>query len=152
MLLTVSRFWSITLRIVYWVITRMQPLLRPWVERVEFGNVVELIVAGRRTGRRRVVLLGLLQVDRRWYLGHPNGPVNWTRNLDAAGGATLVLLRLPPIEIRAELLPPGEERRRVIAETWHQHVFPGNVLYWLARRHNLAVGRYYRIEEVRPHA
>jgi len=48
------------------------------------GNVVELIVAGRRTGRRRIVLLGLLRVDRGWYLGHPNGPVDWTRNLDAA--------------------------------------------------------------------
>ena len=149
MLRRMSRFWSLTLRLFYWVITRLQPLVRPWAERVGLGNVVELIVAGRRTGRRRVVLLGLLRVDHEWYLGHPNGPVNWTRNLDAAGSATLVLAHQPPIEIRPELLPVGEERRRVIAETWHQHVFPGNVIYWLARRHNLAVGRYYRIEQVR---
>ena len=152
MLRSVSRFWSLTLRLVYWVITRLQPLVRPWAERGELGNVIELIVAGRRTGRRRVVLLGLLRVDGGWYLGHPNGPVDWTRNLDAAGRATLVLAHQPPVEIQPELLPVGEERRRVIAVTWHQHVFPGNVMYWLARRHIFAVGRYYRIEPLRPPA
>ena len=146
-----SRFWNVALRLIYWVITRLQPVLRPWAERGELGNVVELIVPGRRTGRRRVVLLGLLQVDDRWYLGHPNGPVDWTRNLDAAGSATLVLAHQPPIEIRADLLPVGQERRRVIAVTWHQHVFPGNVLYWLARQHIYTAGRYYRIE-LRPPA
>jgi hypothetical protein len=146
MLRRVSRSWSLTLRLFYWVISRLQPLFRPWVERVGLGNVVELIVAGRRTGRRRVVLLGLLRVDQGWYLGHPNGPVDWTRNLDAAGRATLVLTHEPPVEIRPALLPVGAERRRVIAATWHQHVFPGNVIYWLARRHIFAVGRYYRIE------
>ena len=146
-----SRFWSVTLRLIYWVITRLQPVLRPWAERGELGNVVELIVVGRRTGRRRVVLLGLLQVDGRWYLGHPNGPVDWTRNLDSAGSATLVLAHQPPIEIWPDLLPVGQERRRVIAVTWHQQVFPGNVLYWLARHHIFAVGRYYRIE-LRPPA
>ncbi len=142
-----SRFWTITLRIFYWVITRLQPLVRPLAERGALGNVVELVVPGRRTGRRRVVLLGLLQVDGRWYLGHPNGPVNWTRNLDAVDGATLVLPHQPPIEIQGALLPIGDERRRVIATTWHQHVFPGNLLYWLARRHIFAVGRYYRVEQ-----
>jgi hypothetical protein len=152
MLRSVSRFWSLTLRVVYWAITRLQPLVRPWAQRGELGNVVELIVVGRRTGRRRVVLLGLLRVDKQWYLGHPNGPVNWTRNLDAAGSATLVLAHQPPIEIRPELLPIGEERSRVIAVTWHQHVFPGNILYWLARRHILAVGRYYRIKLPPPSA
>src|SRR3990172_12259038 len=136
MLRRVSPFWSPTLRLFYRVTARPQPLVRPWVERVGLGNVVELIVAGRRTGRRGVVLLGLLRVDHGWYLGHPNGPVNWTRNLDAVGRATLVLTHQPPIEIRPELLPVGEERRRVIAATWHQHVFPGNVIYWLSRHVN----------------
>jgi hypothetical protein len=125
-----SPFWRITLRLIYWLITRLQPLLRPLAER-GFGNVVELIVAGRRTGRPRVVLLGFLQVDGRWYLGHPNGSVDWTRNLDIARRATLVFPLQPPVEIGSELLPIGEERERVIAVTWHQHVFPGNILYWL---------------------
>ncbi len=142
----VSRFWSRALRAFYAVITRLQPVVLPLVRHVGLGNVVELVVTGRRTGRQRVVLLGLLRVGDRWYLGHPNGPVNWTRNLDAAGGGALVLGHGTRTEFRPSLLPEGDERSRVIAATWRQHVFPGNVVYWLARRHIQAVGRFYRIE------
>lgn len=134
------------------MVARLQPIVRPWVERVGLGNVVELVVAGRRTGRRHVVLLGLLQVDGERYLGHPNGQANWTRNLDAAASATLVSTHQPPVEIHADLVPPGEERNRVVVATWSQHVFPGNVIYWLARRHIFAVGRYYRIRPDTEHA
>ena len=146
----VSRFWDHTWRTFYWIVTRLAPVVRPWVERFGLGNVVELVVVGRRTGRPRVVLLGLLRVDGGWYLGHPNGAANWTRNLDAAGEATLTLPHELPVDIRPELVPEGEERGRVIAATWRQHVLPGRVMYWLARRHIAAVGRYYRIEPVEP--
>jgi hypothetical protein len=145
----VSRFWSITFRAAYRLLTSLGPLLRPWAESSRIGNMVELVVPGRTSGRRRVVLLGLLRVDQEWYVGHPNGSADWTRNLDAAGEGTLVMAHQAPIEFRAALLPEGEERRRVIGVTWHQQLFPGNVLYWLARRHVLAVGRYYRIEPLR---
>jgi hypothetical protein len=152
MIAGVPRFWDRAFRVFYWIIARLGPLLRPVVERVELGNLVELIVSGRRTGKRRVVLLGLLRVESGWYLGHPNGAANWTRNLDAAGAggaAGAAALRFPgrqPLPITAELLPLGDERRQVILRTWHQHVFPGTILYWLARKHIFAVGRYYRIE------
>jgi hypothetical protein len=149
----VSPFWDRAWRSFYWFVTRLGPVLRPVVSRFGLGNVVEVVVPGRRTGLARRVLLGLLRVDGGWYLGHPNGAANWTRNLDAAGGATLVLPRQPPARaIIAELLPDSEERTRVIRATWHQHVYPGPILYWLARRHILAVGRYYRIELVAAHA
>lgn len=140
--------WSHAFRTFYWLVTRLAPLVRPWVERVGLGNVVELVVPGRQSGRRRVVLLGLLRVGDEEYVGHPDGSANWTRNLDAVGLATLVVTRQAPLEIRVDLLPVGEERARVIAATWRQHVFPGNVIYWLARRHIAAVGRYYRIRRV----
>ena len=42
------------------------------------------------------------------------------------------------------------QRRRVISTTWHQHPFPGSLIYWLARRHINTVGRYYRIEPTQP--
>jgi hypothetical protein len=54
-----------------------------------------------------------------------------------------------PVAIRAVLLPPGQERSAVISAT-NQHPFPGNLVYWLARRHILAVGRYYRLEPLGP--
>lgn len=126
----------------------MAPLIRPIAERWAIGNIVGLELPGRRTGAPRNVLLGLLRVDGGWYLGHPNGAANWTRNLDAAGGGVLKFAGVDPVKISIELLPTGDERRRVIQSTWHQHVFPGPILYWLARRHVLAVGRYYRVELV----
>jgi hypothetical protein len=42
------------------------------------------------------------------------------------------------------------QRRRVISTTWHQHPFPGSLIYWLARRHINTVGRYYRIAPTQP--
>lgn len=141
-----SHFWSRAFRVFYWVIGRLDPLIRAVSNRLQIGNVAELAVTGWRTGRQRVVLVGLLRVDGIWYLGHPNGPANWTCNLDAAAGATIRFSGQEPHAIRAELLPMGDERRRVIEITWHQQLFPGSILYWLGRRHILAVGRYYRIE------
>ena len=147
-----SRAWTITFRIFYGILTRLGPLVRPIESAVGFGNVVELIVPGRWSGRRGVVLLGLLRVGDGWYVGHPNGAASWTRNLDAAHEATLVPRHQPPLAVSAVLLPDGDERRRVISVTWRQHVFPGSVIYWLARRHILAVGRYYRLESLPPSA
>lgn len=143
-----SPLWSRAFRVFYWVIGRLDPIIRPLSNRVPIGNLAEVAVTGWRSGRRRVVLLGLLRVDGVWYLGHPNGPTDWTRNLDATAGAgaTIRFTGGEPHPIRAVLLPEGDERRRVIEITWHQQLFPGSILYWLARRHILAVGRYYRIE------
>ncbi len=110
------------------------------------GNVVQVTIAGRRTGLPRRILLGLLVADEGWYLGHPNGPAQWTRNLDAADGR--LLLSWPgqtSVSFAASLLPSGPERDRAIDAT-RQHPFPGNLIYRLARRHILAVGRYYRLE------
>jgi hypothetical protein len=141
-----SPLWSRAFRVFYWVIGRLDLIIRPVNNRIQIGNLTELAVTGWRSGRRRVVLLGLLRVDGIWYLGHPNGPADWTRNLDAAATATIRFAGQEPHPIRAELLAMDDERRRVIEITWHQQLFPGSVLYWLARRHILAVGRYYRIE------
>ena len=119
-------------------------MVRSWWRSFGLGNVVELQVAGRRTGRKRGVLLGLLQDDGHWFLGHPNGDVAWTRNLDAAGTADLVFRGRPSLTIRAIRMPSGALRDRAILAT-NQHVFPGNIVYRLARRHIRAVGTYFEI-------
>src|SRR6185369_3758563 len=107
--------------------------------------IVELRVVGRRTGLTRSVPLGLLRDGGRWFLGHPNGDVPWTLNLEAAGTALLTVRPPTAIAVRARRLEPGELRDRAIAATG-QHVFPGNLVYRLARAHVRAVGAYFLIE------
>lgn len=144
--LDVYRFWSVVFRQMYAVVARLGPLVHAWLLRFSLGNVVELVVIGRRTGRPYHVPLGLLRHHGAWYLGHPNGRTSWTVNLDAAGGvAALVRPHATPVRVRATLLPDGPERDATVAATWRQHIFPGNVVYWLARRHVAAAGRYYRL-------
>ena len=127
----------------------MDPLIRgSWqASGAGLGNVVELRVAGRRSGVYRRVLLTMLVDGDRWFLGHPNGDVSWTRNLEAAGTADLAFRRTAPITVRGRRLEPGEERDRAIRAT-RQQPFPANIVYRLARRHIRAVGTFFAIEPV----
>jgi deazaflavin-dependent oxidoreductase (nitroreductase family) len=144
-----SRAWSIYLRAQYRLIRILDPLIRTVWRAFGLGNVVELRVAGRRTGRERRTLVGLLRDRGTWFVGHPNGDAAWTRNLAAAGGGTLSVAWSTPMPFVARQLDPGPERDRAIAATW-QHVFPGNVIYRLARRHILAAGVYFVLELTQP--
>jgi len=139
-----SPFWRRWFPIQYGIIRLLDPLVRLWWRAWGLGNVVELRVVGRRTGRPRPVLLGLLQADGGWFLGHPNGDVAWTRNLEAGEAAELSLRWPSIVGIRATRLVPGPRRDAAIGATG-QHVFPGNVIYRLARRHIRAAGTYFEI-------
>lgn len=129
----------------YRLIRFLDPLVRRSWSVAGIGNIVELLVVGRRTGRPRPVLLGLLRDGERWFLGHPNGDVAWTLNLEAAGGGELAFADGRTLAVRATRLPPGDLRDRAIAAT-RQHVFPGNLIYRLAWPHIRAVGAYFLIE------
>ena len=133
----------------YGFIRFMDPMIRgSWqASGAGLGNVVELRVAGRRSGIYRRVLLTLLVDGDRWFLGHPNGDVHWTRNLEAAGTADLAFRRTAPITVRGRRLTPGAERDRAILATG-QHPFPANIVYRLARRHIRAVGAFFAVEPV----
>jgi hypothetical protein len=139
--------WQRGFRVLYWILGLLDPLVRAIWGRAGLGNVVELRVRSRRSGRIRSVMLGVLRTRDGLYLGHPNGRAGWTLDLDAAGTAEIVLHGLPPVEVRAVPLRNGPERTAAIAAT-NQHPFPGNVVYRLARRHVLAAGRYYRLEPI----
>lgn len=144
-----SRFWYATLPLLYAFIGFMDPLIRAWWQTSGVGlhNIVELRVAGRRSGVYRRVLLTLLQDGDQWFLAHPNGDVNWTRNIEAAGTADIVFRGLPPVAVRARRLEPGELRDRAIRSTG-QHPFPANLMYRLARAHIRAVGVIFAIEPI----
>ncbi len=141
-----SPFWSIALRWFYRFLVLIDPLVRAWYRPFGLGNTVDLVVPGRRTGMPRPVLLGLLRVDGRMYLGHPNGDVAWTRNFEAAGVGELRLHGLPALVVRPIRLPPGPEREAAIRATWRQHPFPGNLMYYFARGHIRDVGTFFRLE------
>jgi hypothetical protein len=121
------------------------PVVAPIWRRFGIGNVVRVVVPGRRTRREREVYLGLLRVGTRLYLGHPDIGCGWTHNLEAAGGGELEFPDGQALAFRAEALAPGPERDAVVRATFRQHPFPGSVLYWLSRRHVRAVGRFYRL-------
>jgi hypothetical protein len=142
-----DRFWHAFFPRFYRMLRLLDPLITAWWRRFGVGNTVLVIVAGRRTGLPRRVFLGLLSVASREYVGHPDGDCAWTRNLDAAPGLHVVRHDHPPRAVRAVLLTGGPEREAVIRATFRQHPFPGNVIYWLARAHVRAVGRYYRLED-----
>ena len=149
MLWAVSQFWRTAFRLQYRLLAIGDPLIRRFWRHFGIGNVIDFEVA-RRDGRgSRSRLLGLLRVADRWYLGHPNGPVGWTRDLLAAGEGTI---HWPgrggdggTTKLRAKLLPPGAEREAAILATG-QHPFPGNIVYRLGRRHVRAVGVFFRLE------
>jgi hypothetical protein len=140
-----STAWRWYLRGQYRLIRLLDPFVATFWRAFGLGNVVELQVRGRRTGRPRPILLGLLRDGEHWFLGHPNGDVAWTRNLEAAESAALSFRYPSAVAIRATRLPPGEFRDRAILLTG-QHVFPGNLVYRLARAHVRAVGVYFSIE------
>ena len=143
-----SPFWRRALPAMYGVIRFLDPLIRrEWRSTgIGLGNVVELRVAGRRSGQYRSVLLTLLREGERWFLGHPNGDVAWTLNLEAAGTADLKFPRTVPIPVRARRLQ-GEERD-VAMGLFDQHPFPGNLVYRAAQAHIRAVGVYFALDRV----
>ncbi|MEX0630164.1 MAG: hypothetical protein WEE67_10475 [Chloroflexota bacterium] len=141
-----SRIWSVLWRLGYAWLRLTDPLIRRAWRAGGMGITIDLRVLGRRTRRPRAVLVGLIEVGGRWYVGHPNGEVGWTRNLAAAGEAVVARPSGISHRVRAEGLADGDERDAVILATAHQQPFPGNLVYRAARRHILARGVYFRLE------
>jgi len=140
-----SSFWRRAFRVQYRILAWLDPMTRAVWRRFGIGNVCDVRVT-RRDGRgERSRLLGLLLADGGMYLGHPNGDVGWTRDLDAAGGGVLRYHNGVEWRFSAARLPMGEERERAIRAT-SQHPFPGNLVYRLGRRHIRAVGAFFRLE------
>ena len=138
--------WNTTFRVAYALVRLLDPLLRWTWFSGGLGITSKLIVRGRRTGRPRSVLVGLLRVGGRLYVGHPNGEVAWTANLRSAGRARIAPRPETPVDVLAVPLDDGPERDAVIVATAEQQPFPANLLYRGARRHIFREGRYFRIE------
>ena len=145
-----SAGWRWFFRVAYRLVRLADPFLRAVMARVSafLPRAVDLVLVGRHSGRSRRVLLTLLTVGDAWFVGHPNGPAPWTRNLEAAGVGELTLRDGRSVRVRAVRVWGGPEREAVIRATWSQQPFPANVAYALARRHVRRVGVYYRLVEL----
>lgn len=144
---TGSRFWRIALRVMYRFLRLVDSMIRASRARGAPGldGFVELKVTGRRSGLPRTTLLTLLSVGGEWYLGHPNGDTQWTRNAEAAGVVQIDPPGAHGETFRVVRLPPGSERDAVILATRTQQPFPANLIYRAASRHIAAVGVYFRL-------
>jgi hypothetical protein len=142
-----SRFWQIAFRVFYRFLRLVDPLIRSSLALglPGLGGVVELHVAGRRSGLDRRILVTLLHVDKGWYVGHPNGESAWTRNLEAAGVARVDPPPAGGDVVQVVRLPVGPERDAVVRATRTQQPFPGSLVYRAANRHIAAVGVYFRL-------
>jgi hypothetical protein len=140
-----SGFWYRVFRVQYRILALIDPLVRAVWRRFGIGNIVELSVNRRGREGDRARLVGLLRVGDRRYLGHPNGEVGWTRDLQAAGGGSYRWPWGSGSDFRAVRLADGAEREEAIRATW-QHPFPGNLVYRLGRRHVRRVGVFFRLD------
>jgi hypothetical protein len=145
-----SAAWNLAFRVMYRGLRLLAPVIRVAVTTGSPGldGVVELRFTGRRSGRPRRTLVTLLTVDGNWYIGHPNGPAAWIRNIEDAGVVEIEPPGALGRRFRVERLADGPERDAVIRATWTQQPFPANLLYRAARRHVAAVGVYHRLEPI----
>lgn len=143
-----SALWNAIFRAAYSLIRALDPLLSAAWAAGGLGITSQLTVRGRSTGRDRSVLVGLIELNGRWYVGHPNGDVSWTANLRSAGRGRIAPRANTPLEVTARPLGHGPERDAVIWATAGQQPFPANLLYWAARRHIFSEGRYFGLEPV----
>ena len=107
------------------------------------------MIVGRRTGRPHTRAGRPDYTGGTYYVGHPNGPAQSTRNL-ASGG--VLQLRLPghlPVAARAcKLAASDPDRYAAIDAAGRRQPWPASWLYIAARTHIEAVGEYFRPEVV----
>ncbi len=139
-------FWRAAFRLQYRILAWLDPMIRATWRRGGIGNVLELRVPKRNGKGDRSRMVGLLRSGDELYLGHPSGPVGWTRDLEANGTGTLIWPNGNELEFHATLLASDDpERERAIRATG-QHPFPGNMVYRLGRRHVRSEGVYFRLD------
>lgn len=134
----------------YRVLRLLDPLIASAVANGLPGldGVVDIRYPGRRTGRPRRTLVTILRHDGAWYVGHPNGPAPWVRNVEAAGWVEVDPPAAHGSRFAVVRLGAGPERDAVIRAACRQQPFPANLIYRAAQRHIAAVGVYHRLEPV----
>ena len=137
-----SRIWSAVLDL--YLRGAPTPLMRFAWRRNTALPFRELLVAGRRTGRERRLLVSLIQVGERRFVGHPNGRAAWTDNVAAAGTCTLVDRDGTAERVRMVEVSNPADRDAVIDATTRLPA-PSGWIYRAARKHIRAIGRFFEV-------
>jgi deazaflavin-dependent oxidoreductase (nitroreductase family) len=86
----------------------MNPLLAGLIRLgLPMGPMALLTVPGRKTGLPRSTPVALAPLDGGWRLVAAYGRVDWVKNLEVAGRATITI-RGRAIDVEARVLPPAE--------------------------------------------
>ena len=141
-------FWRLFFPFLYGVLRLTDPFWSRLTRRRGLGDTVELVVVGRRTGQARRVMVGLLAVGDRRYVGHANARAAWLANLAAAGEGRLTVDGSSPILVRATRLAPGAEQDAVARAGGYQHPFPVDIAYRVAWASIRRDGVFFRIESL----
>lgn len=139
-------FWRWFFPFLYGFLRVTDRFWRRLTERRGLGNTVELLVIGRRTGRERRVMVGLLAVGERRYVGHANASAAWLHSLVDAGQGRLIVDGAPPMGVHAAPIEPGPEQDAVVRAASSQHPFPVDLAYRLARASIRVDGAFVRLE------
>lgn len=140
--------WRVTWRVLFAITRRTGGLMRAFrgLPLPSTQEIVELRLIGRKSGRRRDVLVGMSRIDGRLYVGNPNGPTAWLANLSAADAATLQIKHQPSVLVRAVPLGLGPEREAAIRATARQEWLLVRPVYRASMRHILRAGVYHRLD------
>jgi hypothetical protein len=138
-------FWRLFFPMLYAFLRVTDPFWLRVTERRGLVNTVELFVVGRRSGRERRVMLGLLAVGDRRYLGMPTpkrpGSTTLRRPGKGAGG------RRPGSHGRPRDPHPARRRAGCCGRGGlAPHPFPVDIAYRLARASIGHDGVFFRIE------
>lgn len=142
--------WHVTWRVLFGAARLTNTLMRGFrgLPLPSTSEIVELRLVGRKTGKRRDVLVGMSRIDGRMYVGHPNGPTAWLANLAAADAATLRIKHQPPVRVRSVPLGLGPERDAAIRATGKQEWLVVRPFYWASTGHILRAGVYHRLDVI----
>lgn len=112
------------------------------------NEIVTLSLVGRTSGVARPVLVAMIELNGRRYVGNPNGATAWISNLTAMDRVTLTFARKPPLTAHPTILRLGPERDAVVRATARYGPIHVRPLYRVSRGHVRRAGVFVRLDPV----
>jgi hypothetical protein len=148
-----SHAWRSTWRVAFAIAKRSGPVLWALADLhvpTYWDGIVRIDLIGSRSGQPRPILVALIDVGGRWYVGNPNGQSAWLTNLGSMETATLTRAGQSPVSVHPVPLALGPERDAVARATAHHGPIHVRPLYWASSSHVRRAGVFYRLDRLAP--